>query len=104
MSGNTEHDFGKVLWWRAVAGMLVTTVVSLSLHAVMLQGLHVPYPYMYPKAGWAAYPRVFFSVLGAMYLYPRLDWRFARLSIPLRCLMLFLLLTTIREAFMNIMN
>ena len=109
MNGTVEQHFGRVLWLRVILGILVTAIISLSVHAVMLQVLHVPYPYGYPTAGWPAYPRAFFSTLGALYLYPKLDQRFARLSTTLRCFMFFLLLASIREtlfraAFMNIMN
>ena len=71
--------------------------------------LHIPYPYKYPYTGRPVFPDVFVLTLAALYLVQLLDTRFQRLSIGRRCLILFLLLATVkgalfRAAFMNIMN
>lgn len=40
----TPSDVGAVRWGRLIVGMAVTGVLALSVHVVMLQVLHVPYP------------------------------------------------------------
>lgn len=92
-----------------ILGLLVTTVTALSVHALMLDRLHIPYPYHYPHEGWPVRPDAFVSILAALYLLPLLDERFQDLSLGRRCIMFFLLLATVKEslfraAFMSIVN
>ena len=72
-------------------------VLSLSVHAVMLQGLRVPYPYNFPHAGWARLPDAILSALGAIYLSAHLRQSTRKHSIGFRCALLFLLLASIHE-------
>lgn len=96
--------------WPVVAfGLVLTTVLALTVHAVMLQGLHVPYPFNYPRHGWPKYPDFFVFTAVALYTVRLLDQRFQRLSAGGKTLMFFLLLATLKEslfraAFMNIVN
>ena len=87
----------RVSWPILVAGAIVTMVASLSVHAVMLQGLHVPYPYSFPRAGWARLPDGILSVLGAMYLSAHLPDRIRTTSFGIRFAVMFLFLATIHE-------
>ncbi len=89
----------RVSWPILIVGAIVTMVLSLSVHAVMLQGLHVPYPYNFPSTGWARLPDGFLSVCGAIYLSARLPQSIRKRSFGLRCALLFLLLATIHEVF-----
>jgi len=89
----------RVSWPILIAGAIVTMVFSLSVHAVMLQGLHVPYPYNFPHTGWARLPDGILSVLGAIYLSTHLPQSIRKRSFGLRCTLLFLLLATIHEVF-----
>ena len=98
-----------VRWLSVFVGLIITTITALSVHAFMLQGLHVPYPYSYPHQGWPVFPDAFVLTVAALYLLPMLDERFQELPLGHRCLMLFVLLATIKEslfraAFMDIMN
>ena len=74
-------------------------VLALSVHAVMLQGLHVPYPSNFPATGWAKLPDGILSILGAMYLSAHLPDNIRKRSFSFRCAFLFLLLATIHEVF-----
>ena len=87
----------RVSWPILVVGAIVTMVASLSVHAVMLQVLHVPYPYNFPSTGWARLPDGIISVLGAIYLSAHLPERFRTSSFRLRCAVMFLFLATIHE-------
>lgn len=40
-----------ICWPVLLAGVIATLVIALSVHAVMLQWLHVPYPYNFPHIG-----------------------------------------------------
>jgi hypothetical protein len=105
MGARTEY----VSWRNLTAGAMVTLVVSLSVHAVMLQGLHVAYPYSFPKAGLARLPDGILSVLGAFYFSAHLPRDIRDRSDGVRCALLFLLLATIHEslfrgAFMEFIN
>lgn len=42
-------------WTRAVAGCALSCIASLSVHVLMLQVAHVPYPSGYPTSGWPIY-------------------------------------------------
>jgi hypothetical protein len=99
----------RVSWPILIVGAIVTMVVSLSVHAVMLQGLHVPYPYNFPHTGWARLPDGILSVFGAIYLSAHFPQSIRKRSFGLRCAVLFLLLATIQETlfrdpFMEFIN
>ena len=88
-----------ISWPILTAGAIVTMVLSLSAHAVMLQGLHVPYPYNFPNTGLARLPDGILSVLGAIYLSAHLPQNIRKRGFGIRCALLFLLLATIHEVF-----
>ena len=88
-----------ISWPILTAGAIVTLVLSLSVHAVMLQGLHVPYPYNFPRTGLARFPDGILSVLGAIYLSAHLPQNIRKRSFGVRCALLFLLLAIIHEDF-----
>ena len=99
----------RVSWPVLVAGAMLTLVLSLSVHAVMLQGLHVPYPSQFPHTGWARLPDSALSVFGAMYLSALLPERIQQLSLARRSVLMFLFLSTIHEVlfrapFMEFIN
>ena len=72
-------------------------VLALSVHAVMLQGLHVPFPSYFPNT--ARLPDGILSVLGAIYLSRHFPEGIRKRSFGLRCALLFLFLATIHERF-----
>ncbi len=74
-------------------------IVSLSVHAVMLQGFHVPYPYNFPHSGWVRLPDGILSAFGAVYLSAHLPQSIRKRTFALRCVIVFLLLATIHEDF-----
>ena len=74
-------------------------VLALSVHAVMIQALHVPYPSNFPHTGWARLPDGILSVAGAFYLSEHLPESIRRRSFGLRCTLIFLSLATIHEVF-----
>jgi hypothetical protein len=96
-----EDKLKLVDWPKALIGMVVTTLLALSVHVVMLQVLNVPYPTGYPKAGWAVFGQVALSVLGLMVFYRLAIFEFARFSVVIRCLTLFLLVAMLREALIR---
>ena len=89
----------RISWPLMTAGAIVTMAFSLSVHAVMLQGFHVPYPYNFPHTGLARLPDEVLSVLGAMYLSAHLPENIRRRSFVFRCAFMFLFLATIHEDF-----
>lgn len=97
--------FEGVRWGRLVCGVLITTVLGLSVHAVMLQVLHVPYP---SAALDSKLPEVLNGAVmmwAAIWLYDGLrTWRGDRAA-RVRVVMLFMLLAglngTVRGALMN---
>jgi hypothetical protein len=96
-------------WPILIVGAIVTMVLSLSVHAVMLQGLHVPYPYNFPHTGWARFPDGILSVFGAIYLSAHLPQSIRKCGFGPRWAVLFLLLATIhetlfRDPFMEFIN
>jgi len=87
----------RVSWPILIAGAIVALVLSLSVHAVMIQGLHVPYPSNFPYTGWPRLPDGILSVLAAIYLSAHLPERHRKSSLRLRCTVMFLFLATIHE-------
>lgn len=84
-------------------------VLSLSVHAVMLQVLHVPYPYSFPHTGWARLPDGIFSAFGAIYLSAHLPQGIRKRNFAIRWALLFLLLAAVHETlfrspFMEFIN
>jgi len=82
-------------------GGLVTLVLSLSLHVVMLEVLHIPYPDNAPSTGWAVYSNYLLGVAATFYFY-RLSFRsFSSFSFPSRCLRVFVLLAMLDESLIR---
>lgn len=84
-------------WRPLLAGAVLTGFCALSVHVVMLEWLHVPYPAGYPNGGVLP-----FLTDAALALATITFWRLAsdRLAVvsPLwRCLVLFVLLVMLRE-------
>ena len=88
-----------VSWPVLIVGAIITMVLSLSVHAVMLKGLHVPYPYKFPHTGWARLPDGILSAFGAIYLSAHLPQSIRKRGFALRCALVFFLLATIHETF-----
>jgi hypothetical protein len=88
-----------ISWPIFIFGAIVTMLLSLSVHAVMLQGLHVRYPYNFPHSGWARVPDGILSAFGAIYLSTHLPQSVRKQSLALRCALVFVLLATIHETF-----
>ena len=91
----------RIAWPKALIGMGVTAVLALSVHVVMLQVLNVPYPEGYPKAGWAVFCQFSLSVLGLMVFYRIARAELARFGWLARILLLFLLVSMLREALVR---
>jgi hypothetical protein len=106
----TERLHSRVTSWPLLlAGMALTTMLALSVHVVMLQNLHVPYPYHFPHTGWPTYPAYFFITISAVYIEACSRGRLAAISPWLRCGILFLQVGALRELlfrapFMNFIN
>jgi hypothetical protein len=92
----TGRPFG-ISWPILLIGAVLTAIAALSVHVVMLQVLNVPFP---DDSAAGKFPR-YISLVGsfgatmAVYLLARPDLR--RFSLPVRCLITFALLITLRE-------
>jgi hypothetical protein len=97
--------FEGIRWGRLTAGMGITTIVGLSVHAVMLQWLHVPYPDTAFRSVAAQLANHAAMLWAAAWLYSCLRGRFSTRPAPFSLFVLFLLLfsanETLRSAFMN---
>ncbi|PWU08343.1 MAG: hypothetical protein C5B47_04770, partial [Verrucomicrobia bacterium] len=69
-------------------GAVLTTVVSLSVHVILLEILHIPYPdgYMQLCPGWALYANFYLSVLAIIWFCQKSTDGLRRWSPLLRCL------------------
>lgn len=90
-------------------GVSLAAVIPLSIHAVMLDDLHVPYPANLPRSGWPVLSRWLFLVVGAMAVDSLLARSHAGWSVARRWLVLFLLVAGLREElirdeFMKLIN
>jgi hypothetical protein len=94
-----------IRWGRLAVGVCVTTILGLSVHAVMLQWLHVPYPDTAFRSTAAELLNQATMLWAAVWLYGCLRERLSARSAPFRTFVLFLLLfglnETLRGAFMN---
>jgi heme exporter protein D len=96
-------------WPLLVAGAVLTTVLSLTVHVFMLQVLHEPYPASFPRTGWPIFPAYFFITISAIYIDTLIKIRIRTISVWARCVVLFLLIAGLREQlfrapFMNFIN
>lgn len=95
-----------IRWPLLLTGALLTGILGLSVHVVMLQLLHIPYPAGFPHTGIGAWLNTAPSVFAAILLYTLASDTFLRYSPIPRVLALFLLLTMLQEQFFRapIMN
>ncbi len=90
-------------------GFVVTMVASLSVHAVMIQYLHVPYPYALPHTGWPVFPDFVATTCAVVAIYALARPKLETLGYATRILVLFLLIAALneklfRDVFMNMVN
>ncbi|MCU1321793.1 MAG: hypothetical protein JWM43_1442 [Acidobacteriaceae bacterium] len=95
-----------IRWPKFLLGALLTAILALSVHVVMLQGLHVPYPSGFPHTGIGAWLNAAPSVLGVIFIYTLASNALKRRSLVARSLVLFLVITMLQELFFRapIMN
>lgn len=97
--------FEGVRWGRLVCGVLLTTVLGLSVHAVMLQVLHVPYPSAVLESKLPEVLNGAIMMWAAIWLYDGLRARQTDCAAWVRVVILFVLLAglngTLRGALMN---
>jgi hypothetical protein len=86
-------------WPRLLLGALFTAILALSVHVIMLQVLHVPYPAGFPRTGPGAWLNAVPSILGAILLYSFASSTLTRYSFVTRSVVLFLLITMLQEIF-----
>jgi hypothetical protein len=95
-SGGTDE----VTTWNILKlcfGVVITGVLALSAHVVMQEVFLVPYPKFYPKTGLVYFFEYSCRVLAIIYLYRLIRGKFANLSVPMRCLLLFVLIAMLDE-------
>ena len=98
-----------VRWSVLVPGFIVTMVAALSVHAVMLDYLHVPYPYALPHTGWSAFPDFVALGCAAVAIHALTQPKLGARTQATRILVLFLLIgglkeTLFRDVFMGVIN
>jgi hypothetical protein len=67
----------------------------------MLQNLEVPYPINYPFSGWPAFLSVTLTALALTYFYQLSNDGWAEVSLPARCLYIFVLAAMVRETLIR---
>jgi hypothetical protein len=87
---------------RLAAGMGFTLLCALSVHVVMLQVLHVPFPSHYPGSGWLESVNVAGISLGTILLYSAASKELGTLSFAKRWIILFVLIAGIRESLLRV--
>ena len=88
----------RISWPKALAGMVLTCLLSLSVHVMMLQIFKVPYPSGYPSNGWPAFVSLALSVLGVMW-FDELILQDDHASRPIRkYLQILILVAMLRES------
>jgi len=86
-------------WPKLLFGALLTAILPLSVHVVMLQVLHVPFPAGFPHTGIGVWLNSAPAVLGVILLYVYSGDAFKRRSFVSRSLILFMLITMVQEDF-----
>jgi len=84
-------------------GMLITLVVSLSIHVIMLQVLGIPFPEFNGVKPWAVFLNTTLAVLSAGIFYDCARGYLAQFPKPLIYLVVFLLYVMLRETFRGIL-
>ena len=83
---------------RAIAGIILSCIAGISVHIVMLQIAHVPYPKGYPTAGRPVFCGLAGSAFAMLWLCQRIADRLDTLSLSVRILLIGLLASMLREA------
>ncbi len=79
-------------WPRVIAGLVLTAICALSVHAAAVQILHLSNPVRYPTAGLLVFVTQVAMAGAAIMLWRLATPNIAGLSVPMRCLLLFVLL------------
>jgi hypothetical protein len=96
---------GEVVKWNILKiclGIVITWVLALSTHVVMQDVLHIPYPKFYSKTGAAYFFDYSAKVLAILCLYRLVHDKFSHLSLPVRCLLLFVLIAMLNESLLRL--
>ena len=92
------NRFLDVRWPRAVACILLSCIAGLSVHIVMLQMAHVPYPTGYPTTGWPIFCGLSFSAFAILWFCHLAADRLGSLSLAGRILLVASLASALLEA------
>ena len=98
-----------VRWVILIPGLIVTAIAALSVHAFMLEILHVPYPANLPHTGWTTYPADATFTFATLIIYGLSKDKFERFHMLSRIVGLFVLLAALKEVlvratFMDLIN
>ncbi len=91
--------FQRVSWPVAAIGIVLSCATALSIHVVMLEALHVPYPKGYPTIGWSAFCGTALSAYALSWIYTLAEDRLFVLSAFQRIALFAALTAMLREAF-----
>lgn len=83
--------------------MLVTLIVSLSVHVFMLQILRIPFPDFAGISLWAPWLNTALAVFALIVVCGAAQPRLARLSKGTQCIVIFLLYAMLKESFRGIL-
>ena len=92
----------KINYARLLLGMLITLVVSLGVHVVMLQILHVPFPEYAGVSAWASSLNTALAALAVLYLIALARPTLGTLTKVTQCLIVFALYAGLREMMRGI--
>ncbi len=84
-------------WPTLLVGALLTGFLALSVHVVMLEWLHAPYPRSYPTSGMPLFLTETMLTLATIRFWWLASPRLAAWPVVVRCAFLFLLLVMLRE-------
>jgi hypothetical protein len=83
--------------------MLGTLIVSLSVHVVMLQVLHIPFPDFKGVSVWAPLLNTTLAVFALIVMCAAAQTRIGRFSKATQCVLVFLLYAMLKELFRGIL-
>ena len=84
-------------------GMLLTLIVSLSVHVFMLQVLRIPFPDFEGVSLWARLLNTALALFALIVVCRAAQPRLARFSKATQCIILFLLYAMLKESFRGIL-
>ena len=84
-------------WSKLVIGAILTGFCAMSVHLIMLEWLHVPYPVGYPESGLLLFLTEAILTLSVVHFWWLVSNRLSAFSKMARCAVLFLLLVMLRE-------